>query len=327
MHKQDWVATDAVRLNAGVDVAKAHLDAHWGPHSLRVSNDIAGWNELAAKFKADQVDLIVLEATGGYERGLVCALHEAGLVVARLNPRQARDFAKSMGVLAKTDRIDARCLRDFADVLAKHQDRQKYITAPTEEHRQHLAELMVRRRQLIDMQVAEKNRLEHASKHTVRSVLRMARELGKEIDALDREIEKHIDDHFDPQRKLLDSVKGVGKVTVLTLMAALPELGHLRRRAIAKLVGLAPLARDSGTRRGQRHIAGGRAEVRSVIYMATLSARTHNPVIRAHYERLVAAGKPAKVALVACMRKLLTILNAMLRDQRAWDPLKHALEA
>lgn len=326
MNQQDRVASGADRPNAGVDVSKRHLDAHWGEQSLRVANDNAGWNELVAKLAADEVDLVVLEATGGYEQGLVCALHDAGLVVARLNPRQARDFAKSMGVLAKTDRIDARCLRDFADVLARHQDRQKYITAPTDEHRQFLAELMVRRRQLVEMQVAEKNRLDHATKHTVRSIQRMKRELTKEIDEIDREIERHIDDHFDPQRKLLDSVKGVGKVTVLTLMAALPELGQLPRRAIAKLVGVAPIARDSGNRRGQRRIGGGRSEVRSVIYMATISALTHNPVIRAHYQRLLAVGKPKKVAIVACMRKLLTILNAMLRDGQAWDPLRTALK-
>jgi transposase len=323
MHLQERVANDVHRPNAGVDVCKQHLDACWSLHAQRVVNDGAGWNELIAKFKADHVDLVVIEATGGYERGLVCALQEAGLAVVRINPRQARNFAKSMGRLAKTDRVDAECLRDFADVLARHKDRAKYITPVPEVRREELAVLMKRRRQLVDMRVAEMNRLEHAPKRAVRSIKAIIRALDKQIEAIDREIQDHIDDHFDSQRKLLDSVKGVGPVTTLTLLAALPELGRLGRRAIAKLVGIAPVADDSGPRKGKRHIGGGRSEVRSMVYMATVSAITHNPPIKAHYERLLAAGKPKKVAIVACMRKLLTILNAMVRDGALWDISKH----
>jgi transposase len=308
-----------------VDVSKQHLDACWAGHELRVGNDAAGWGELTAKLQADGVDLVVLEATGGYERGLVCALQQARLGVVRLNPRQSRDFAKSMGVLAKTDRVDARVLRDFADVLSRHKDRAKYLTAPSDAYREALSVLMVRRRQLVDMRVAESNRLELAAKRARRSILSVVRVLDKQIALIDVEIQDHIDDHFDDQRQLLDSVKGVGPVTVLTLLAALPELGSLGRRAIAKLVGLAPLANDSGPRKGTRHIWGGRGEVRAVLYMATVSATRHNPVIQAHYARLLAAGKPKKVAIVACMRKLLTILNAMLRDGAAWDPAKHLI--
>lgn len=324
MHQQVRVANGDPRLNAGVDVSKQHLDACWGDNEQRVSNDTGGWNELIAKLVAARVDLVVIEATGGYERGLVCALQEAGLSVARVNPRQARDFAKSMGTLAKTDRIDARCLRDLADVLARHKDRHKYITAPSDPQRQALNALMVRRRQLVEMRVGEANRLAQATqKHARRSVLQVMRMLDKQIEQIDREIQHHIDDHFDAQRQLLDGVKGVGPVTILTLMAALPELGRLNRRAIAKLVGAAPMARDSGPRKGTRHIWGGRPAVRSVLYMAALSASRTNPVIRTHYERLIAAGKPRKVALVASMRKLLTILNAMMRDGASWDPAKH----
>jgi transposase len=324
MNMQVRVANGAERPNAGVDVSKQHLDACWDAHELRLGNDTVGWGELTAKFKACGVDLIVIEATGGYERGLVCALQDAGLAVARVNPRQARDFAKSMGVLAKTDRVDARCLRDFADVLARHPDRTKYITAASERQRQALAELMTRRRQLVDMRVAESNRLEHVAQRAKRSILSVLRVLDKQLEKIDADVQRHIDDHFDGQRKLLDSVKGVGAVTTLTLMAALPELGVLGRRAIAKLVGLAPISNDSGPRKGQRHIRGGRDEVRAVLYMATLSATRANPVIKAQYQRLLAAGKPKKVALVACMRKLLTILNAMMRDGLAWDESRHA---
>lgn len=317
LNQQDRVANGS-SVNAGVDISKQHLDACWSTNELRVGNDAAGWEKLVAMFKAEQIDLIVLEATGGYERGLVCALQEAGLAVARLNPRQARDFSKSLGTLAKTDRIDARCLRDFADVLARHKDRRKYITAPTDARREELNSLMKRRRQLVDMRTAETNRLDQASKRAVRSIKAVIRVLDKQIEEIDREAQNHIDDHFDGQRELLDSIKGVGPVTILSVIAALPELGKLDRRAISKLVGVAPLANDSGPRKGARRIWGGRAEIRAVLYMATVSAMTHNPVIRAHYQRLLAVGKPVKVAIVACMRKLLTIMNAMVRDGTLW---------
>ena len=323
MHPQGGVANRDQRPNAGIDVSKQHLDACWGNEQLRLANDAAGWDESIAKLKAADVDLVVVEATGGYERGLVCALQAAGLAVARVNPRQAREFAKSMGVLAKTDKVDARTLRDFADVLARHRDRAKYITAPLDEQRALLAALMTRRRQLVDMRVAEANRLEQAGKAAVRSIKSVLRTLDKQLVDIDGDIDDQLDEHFKAQRALLDSVKGVGPVTILTLTAALPELGRLQRRQIAKLAGVAPLADDSGQRTGKRRIWGGRAEVRAVVYMAALAAIRFNPVIGAFHSRLIAAGKPKKVAIVACMRKLLTILNAMLRDQAMWDATKH----
>ncbi len=323
MHLQGGVAKDGTRPNAGVDVSKHYLDICFGGEQRRAANDVHGWDELTAMLQAANVDLVVVEATGGYERGLVCALQGAGVCVARVNPRQARDFAKSMGVLAKTDRVDARTLRDFADVLARHASRQQYITPMLEQARQELGELMTRRRQLIDMRVAEHNRLEHAGARTARSIRSVLKLLDKQIAAVDQHIDSHMDQHFKSQRTLLDSVKGVGPVTVLTLTAALPELGRLGRKQIAKLVGVAPLADDSGGRHGKRRTWGGRSEVRAVVYMAATVAMRHNPVIRTFYERLVSAGKPKKVAIVACMRKLLTILNAMLRDQSMWDITRH----
>jgi transposase len=323
MHPQGGVANRDQRPNAGIDVSKQHLDACWLAEDQRLVNEASGWDGLIAKLRQADVDLVVVEATGGYERGLVCALQGAGIAVARVNPRQARDFAKSMGVLAKTDRIDARCLRDFADVLARHKDRAKYITPVIEAERLELAALMTRRRQLVDMRVAEGQRMEHATKLTYRSIKRVLRLLDQQIAEIDKEADDHLDRHFKDQRKLLDSVKGVGPVTIMTLTSALPELGRLQRRQIAKLVGVAPLANDSGRRSGARRIWGGRSEVRAVVYMATLSAIRHNPAIRVFHSRLIAAGKLPKVAIVACMRKLLTILNAMLRDQAAWDAAKH----
>lgn len=323
MHQQGGVAKGGVRPNAGIDVSKQHLDVCCGDVERRLTNDAVGWGELTAMLRSVQADLVVVEATGGYERGMVCALQAAGLVVARVNPRQARDFAKSMGVLAKTDQVDARTLRDFADVLARHDKRANYVTPMLEPARQELAALMMRRRQLVDMRVAEHNRLDQAGDRAARSIRSVLKLLDKQIQSIDQDIDDHLDRHFRSQRELLDSVKGVGPVTIVTLTAALPELGRLGRREIAKLVGVAPLADDSGNRKGKRRTWGGRAQVRAVVYMATTVAMRHNPVIRAFYERLVAAGKPKKVAIVACMRKLLTILNAMLRDASTWDAARH----
>jgi transposase len=324
MHPQGGVANRDQRPNVGIDVSKQHLDCCWLTHEQRLVNAASGWDELIAKLQHAEVDLVVVEATGGYERGLVCALQGAGLAVARVNPRQARDFAKSMGVLAKTDRVDARVLRDFADVLARHADRAKYITPLIEAQRLELAAMMTRRRQLVEMRVAEGQRMQQSTKVTYRSIKRVLRLLDQQIAEIDKEADDHLNRHFKDQRNLLDSVKGVGPVTIMTLAAALPELGRLQRRQIAKLVGVAPLADDSGQRKGARRIWGGRSEVRSVLYMAALSAIRHNPAIQVFHSRLIAAGKAPKVAIVACMRKLLTILNAMLRDHATWDALKHA---
>jgi transposase len=323
MNLQGRVTNDVIRPNAGIDVSKQTLDVCCGSQEARFANDAGGWDELAAMLWAAAVDVVVVEATGGYERSMVCALQQAGMCVARVNPRQARDFAKSMGVLAKTDRVDARTLRGFADVIARHEKRAQYITPLREREREELVELMTRRRQLVDMRVAEGNRLEHAGAQAARSIRSVLKMLDKQIAQLDKRIDDHMDRHFKTQKQLLDSVKGVGAVTTLTLTAALPELGKLGRRQIGKLVGIAPLADDSGKRRGKRRTWGGRSEVRSVLYMATTVAMRHNPVIKAFYERLLSAGKPKKVAIVACMRKLLTILNAMLRDQAPWDEHRH----
>lgn len=323
MNPQGGVANDADRPNAGIDVSKEQLDACWLGEERRVANSAAGWDELIAMFGSARVDVIVIEASGGYERGLVGALQAAAFAVARVNPRQARDFAKSMGELAKTDRVDARSLRDFADVIARHAKRSRYLTPLLEPDRAELAAMMTRRRQLIEMRVAESNRLEQANRRAARSIDVVIKTLDRQIEHIDQDIDVHLDRHFKEQSALLDTVKGVGRVMILTLTSALPELGQLGRRQIAKLVGVAPLAHESGPRKGKRHIAGGRAEVRAVVYMAALSAIRSNPVITDFHRRLISAGKPKKVAMVACMRKLLTILNAMLRDQTRWDAAKH----
>lgn len=323
VHQQGREAVAAARPCAGIDVSKAHLDAAWGERFEQVRNDADGWDALVAQFKADGVDVVVLEATGGYERAAACALQAAGLAVVVLNARQAREFAKAMGRLEKTDRVDASSLRDFAAVIARHPQRARYLRELPDAQRAHLAALVMRRRQLLAMRTEESNRLHTAHPAARKSVQAMLSAIDKQLAALDADIDQHMRQYFKEVRTWLQSAAGVGEVTSATLVALLGELGRLPRRAIAKLVGVAPLARDSGPRHGSRAIWGGRAEVRAVLYMATVSAITHNAVIRQFHQHLIAQGKPPKVAIVACMRKLLTILNAMVRDHALWDDSKH----
>jgi transposase len=327
VNSQGRETVTAARANAGIDVSKDWLDVAFGTRSERFANDAAGMESLTALLRQEGIDLVVLEATGGYEAAAAAGLQAAGMAVAVVNPRQARDFAKSMGVLAKTDKVDAGVLRDFADVIARHEKRSEFLRPVPDEQRAQLAALVARRRQLLDMRVAESHRMAMAHKAARKSLTATITFLDKQLAQIDRDLDQHIREHFRDLTKLLSSAKGVGAVTANTLAAALPELGRLDRRAIASLVGVAPLACDSGKRRGSRHAWGGRADVRAVLYMAALTAAHTNPVIRPFYERLLAKGKPKKVALVACMRKLLTILNAMVRDGTTWNAALHTKNA
>ena len=320
VHQQGRDAAATSRINAGIDVSKDWLDACWGDQNRRFGHDAEGIKQLAAQLQQAQVDLIVIEASGGYEVAAAAALQAEGFAVAVLNPRQTRDFAKSLGVLAKTDRVDARVLRDFANVIAVHPDRARYLRALPDEQRALLAALVMRRRQLMEMRVAEANRLALAHKSARKSVTVVLKTLDQQLMSVDSDIDGVMREHFKQTLAWLDTVKGVGPVLKSTLLALLPELGRLSGRAISALVGVAPMARESGKWRGKRQTCGGRHEVRTVMYMATLSAVRYNPVIKTFHQRLIAAGKPPKVALVACMRKLLVILNAMVRDKTSWDP-------
>lgn len=299
----------------GIDIAKACLDVYLGTTDQleRYSNTPADRERLVAVLHEQRPTLIVLEATGGLERLLVAELAAANLPVVVVNPRQVRDFAKATGRLAKTDALDARVLAAFG-VAVKPALRPLPDEASLE-----LAELLTRRRQLVDMLAAEKIRLKQATGKTLRRDLKAHIEwLEKRVRNSDDGLRQAVEDSPVWQAKydLLSEVKGIGPVASMTLLALLPELGQLDRKRIAALVGIAPFNCDSGTLRGRRRIWGGRAEVRRVLYMATLGAiRGQNPAIVAMYKRLKAAGKPGKVAIVACMRKLLVILNAMLRDQ------------
>jgi transposase len=323
VHQQGREPVAVARPCAGIDVSKAFLDAAWGDRLERVSNDAEGWDALVAKLQADAVDVVLLEASGGYEKAAACALQAAGFAVVVMNPRQARDFAKAMGELAKTDQVDARMLKQFAEVIARHRERDRYVRALPDEQRRHLAALVMRRRQLSEMRIAESNRLALAHPAARKSVQAMLKALDKQLGTVDDDIDQHLRRHFKEVLAWLDTIKGVGDVVQATVVGLLGELGQLPHRSIAKLVGVAPLADDSGERRGKRCTWGGRKEVRSVLYMATLSAIQHNTVIRTFHERLIAKGKPKKVAIVACMRKLLTIMNAMVRDRAPWDDSKH----
>lgn len=302
----------------GIDVSKFRLDVAVRPMGEIISGDNTpdGIKQLVERIQAVSPTLITLESTGGYERPLVIALAEAKLPVAVINPRQARDFAKSTGKLAKTDRIDAMTLAHFAEAM-----RPAEYDLPTVQARA-LSALLVRRRQLVEMITMEAQRLANCSDvHSRSDIQATPAFLRGRRDQLDQDLLEAVRLHPTWRHRscLLQSVPGVGPVVAATLLAELPELGQLPDKKLAALVGVAPLNWDSGTFRGQRRIGGGRSSVRAVLYMASTVAMRFNPVIRAFYEQLVARGKPKKVALVACMRKLLIILNAMIRTDTAWQ--------
>lgn len=304
----------------GIDVAKEQLEVMvlgvaWTAQAF--ANDPEGHTALAAALAPLGVRLVVLEASGGYETEVACTLQAAGLAVAVINARQARDFAKSLGRLAKTDRIDARTLADWAVVLLGQPDLARYIRPLPVEEQEHLAALVTRRRQLVAMLHFERLRLAQARRVPIRtSVEVMITAIKAQIEDVEAQMERHIETHHAAAAKLLRSMTGIGFVACANLIADLPELGRLTRRQISALVGVAPYAKDSGRMRGLRRISGGRFELRRVLYMVALVAARHNPVLRAFYQRLLAAGKKRKVALVACIRKVVTILNAMARDQK-----------
>lgn len=308
----------AVEIFVGIDVSKDVLDvgARPGDQVFRLAHNEQGLEEAAKRLAQLAPALIVLEATGGLETQLAARLAAAGLAVAVINPRQARDYAKATGQLAKTDRIDALVLADFARAIRPQ------ARALKDEATRDLDDLVTRRRQLIDMRVQETLRMARASKVQKKSLKRHVDWLDKRIDEIDADLAARLrkSDVWRAKDDLLRGIPGVGVATCTTVLAKLPELGSLDRRAVAKLVGVAPLSNDSGKRRGKRSIWGGRLDVRAVLYMAAISAIRFNPVIKAFAQRLKQAGKPAKVIIVACMRKLLTIMNTMIKNNSPWNP-------
>lgn len=302
---------------AGVDVSKENLDVCILPLGItkRFSNDESGCTELAEALLAAAPTRVIFESTGGLEMLAVGMLSAASLPVVIVNPRQIRDFAKACGLLAKTDKLDAKVIALFGQKIEPE------IRPLKDEAAQELSALISRRRQLVDMQAAEKNRLSAAPKSVRAGIVRHIEWLEQQICSFDDDISKFIQSSelWKAKEQILTSIKGVGPVTAATLLAALPELGTVSRHKISALAGLCPYNRDSGKHKGKRAIWGGRAAVRTVLYMATLAAIRFNPIIKAFYDRLRTAGKVHKVAITAAMRKLLVILNAMVRDNRYWN--------
>ena len=301
----------------GIDVSKDRLDVHLRPsgEAFAVARDGKGLENLVDRLAALDVSLIVLEATGGFETMVAAALAGASLPLAVVNPRQIRNFAKALGKLAKTDRIDAEVIALFAEKIGPQA---RTVATP---QAQALGELVARRRQVVEMIGMEANRRRRAAdKRLVKKIDRHVAFLEKELAEVDADIDASVraTPAWREAEDILTSVPGVGPVTARTLIAELPELGGLDRRKLAALVGVAPFNRDSGAWRGHRMIAGGRTTVRNVLYMAALVAIRHNPVVRATYQRLVKRGRPKKVAIIGCLRQLLTILNAMVRTKSAW---------
>ena len=301
----------------GIDVSKQLLEVavHESDYQFRCANKASAFGDLIVELITLRPALIVLEATGGLEKPVVAALHAAGLSVVVVNPRQVRDFAKALGQLAKTDRLDARVLAHFAAAIRPPL---RPIKSADE---QELDALVGRRGQLVEMLTAEKNRRGSAATDTVRDEIKEHIDwLEERIAELDQQLKALLKGSSVWQSKddILQSVPGIGPVVSFSMLADLPELGTLNRQQISKLVGVAPLNNDSGQQRGTRHIYGGRAHVRCMLYMAALSATRYNPVIKEFYERLLAKNKPFKVAITACMRKLLVIINVMIRDSTGW---------
>jgi transposase len=302
----------------GIDVSQSWLDIVLRPARTywRVSNQEAGWAELLEHLKSRSINLIVIESTGGMERGIVQVLQQQGLSVAVINPKRARDFAKASGRLAKTDRIDAQVLAHFAEAI---QPIPKPLAAEAQEA---LSDLVKRRQQVVEMLNSERRRLHSVRNRSAKADIETHIEWLKErVKSLDTEIDelRKDNDTWQQQYQWLTSVPGVGRVVATTLLATLPELGNLPTKQLSSLVGIAPLNCDSGKMRGKRRIVGGRALVRSTLYMSALVAIQHNPAIAAFYQRLLQAGKAKKVALIACAHKVLGILNAIVKQQQPWQ--------
>lgn len=323
-------ATDARPLDyIGIDMAKARFE--WAVHGARstrsATNDASGFESLLAELRTRRVGLIVIEATGGLEHALASLLLQLGLPVAVVNPRAAREFARSMGHLAKTDAIDALALAHYAHTLAHKADQAGVRLTAIPAHLESLQVMVLRRRQLTDMRTAELNRRGGAMRVLRKSIDAVIKTLNEQIDALDKDIGTHLDEHFKELDQRFQSIKGIGPTTCASVIAFMPELGQISNARAAKLAGLAPLNNDSGNSRGKRSIWGGRKFVRCALYMATLSAVRFNPVIKVFYLRLLAAGKSNKAAMTACSHKLLRILNAMARSGKTWNPELHGLPA
>ncbi len=310
---------DIMRNCIGIDVAKQNFDLHSlkTGQERRMDNSTDGIRQCVALCNKIRPELIATEATGGYELTLAAALQAEGFAVAVVNPRRIRDFARAAGQIAKTDKLDARIIAQFAATM------EPMPTERINENTQKLKALVARRSQLVGLHTAESNRREHADgKEIRRSIAAVLKVIEAQLKTIDRQIKEHIENtpQLRQRSEILDSVPGIGPTTAHMLVTELPELGRLNRRQIAALIGVAPMARDSGTFRGKRMTGGGRKKIRSRLFMPTLVAVRHNPILRAYYNKLLSRGKCKMVALVAVMRKLICILNTMVKNNQEWNP-------
>ncbi|EEG5674952.1 IS110 family transposase [Salmonella enterica] len=317
--------TDKVKTTVAFDVCKAALDVHIrvDNKAFRVPNTHEGFDQIALMLADYDVSLILMESTGGYEDVAACQFQSLGYDVAVINPRHARNFAKAMGKFAKTDRLDAAILADFADVINSRPDRSRYIKPTTDSERKYLSQMVARRRQVVDLVATEKQRLAHADEYAQLSIHKILKFLELELKGINSDISAYVKKNFADLSKLLSAIPGIGDLSVGLLVGDVPELGIIGNRQLSAVIGVAPFNHDSGNMRGKRCISGGRQNVRNVLYMGIMSATRFNPVIKAFFERLIAKGKPKKLAYIACIHKLLRIINAMVRDGTSFNPDLH----
>lgn len=323
-HKSE---TEKVKTAVAFDVCKAALDVHIqaDAKTLHVPNTHEGFDEIAVMLSGYDVSLILLESTGGYEDAAACFFQSVGYDVAVINPRHARNFAKAMGKAAKTDRLDAAILADFAAVIDSRSDRSRYIKPVTDEERKFLSQMASRRRQVVDLITVEKQRLSHADSYTKASINDVINFLESRLKEINKDISVYLKKNYPDLSKMLSEIPGIGEQSVGVLLGDVPELGKISNRQLSAIIGVAPFNHDSGKMRGKRCISGGRQTVRNMLYMGAMSARRFNPVIKAFYDRLIGRGKPAKLVLIACIHKLLRIINAMMRNGTRFNPDLHTI--
>lgn len=319
--------TQKVKTTVAFDVCKAVLDVHIrvDAKAFQVPNTYEGFDQIAVMLADYDVSLVLMESTGGYEDAAACYFQSLGYDVAVVNPRHARNFAIAMGQLAKTDRLDAAILADFAAVIDTRPDRARFIKPPTDEERKFLSQMVARRRQVVDLLATEKQRLSHADDYAKQSINKMIHFIESQLKEINKDVSFYLKKNYSSLSNMLSEIPGIGELSVGLLIGDVPELGQIGNRQLSAVIGVAPFNHDSGKRRGKRCISGGRQDVRNVLYMGIMSATRFNPVIKEFFDRLIAKGKPKKLAYIACIHKLLRIINAMVRDGTSFNPDLHAV--
>lgn len=319
--------TEKAKTTVAFDVCKAALDVHIrvDGKAFQVPNTYEGFDQIALTLADYDVSLILMESTGGYEDAAACNFQSLGYDVAVINPRHGRNFAMAMGKFAKTDRIDAAILADFAAVIDSRSDRARFIKPPTDEERKFLSQMVARRRQVVDLLSTEKQRLSHADDYAKQSINKVVAFIESQLDEINKDVSFYLKKNYSGLSKMLSEIPGIGELSVGLLVGDVPELGQIGNRQLSAVIGVAPFNHDSGKMRGKRCISGGRQNVRNVLFMGVMSATRYNPVIKAFYDRLINKGKPKRVAYIACVHKLLRIINAMVRDGTSFNPDLHAV--